>query len=99
MAAMMVMRIRKCTRAHQDWSADRVQHLPVRHGFSVGVGEQVGGNLWRTTDDISDSYRSMALIGFSQAGLERTQGRDTGTIPTCWRWATEACQPTSTGRR
>jgi len=34
-------------------------------------GAEVGGNLWRTTDDISDSYRSMALIGFSQAGLER----------------------------
>jgi alpha-galactosidase len=34
-------------------------------------GAQVGGNLWRTTDDISDSFRSMALIGFSQAGLER----------------------------
>jgi alpha-galactosidase len=34
-------------------------------------GEEVGGNLGRTTDDISDSYRSMALIGFSQAGLEQ----------------------------
>jgi alpha-galactosidase len=34
-------------------------------------GADVGGNLWRTTDDISDSYRSMALIGFSQAGLEK----------------------------
>ncbi|HTB97420.1 MAG TPA: glycoside hydrolase family 27 protein [Terracidiphilus sp.] len=34
-------------------------------------GTAVGGNLWRTTDDISDSFRSMALIGFSQAGLER----------------------------
>ena len=34
-------------------------------------GAEVGGNLWRTTDDISDSFRSMALIGFSQAGLER----------------------------
>jgi len=33
-------------------------------------GAQVGGNLWRTTDDISDSFRSMALIGFSQTGLE-----------------------------
>ncbi len=33
-------------------------------------GAAVGGNLWRTTDDISDSFRSMALIGFSQAGLE-----------------------------
>jgi alpha-galactosidase len=30
--------------------------------------------MWRTTDDISDSYRSMALIGFSQAGLEKFAG-------------------------
>jgi alpha-galactosidase len=37
-------------------------------------GAQVGGNLWRTTDDISDSFRSMALIGFSQAGLEKYAG-------------------------
>jgi alpha-galactosidase len=37
-------------------------------------GSQVGGNMWRTTDDISDSYRSMALIGFSQPGLERFTG-------------------------
>lgn len=32
---------------------------------------EAGGNLWRTTDDISDSFRSMALIGFSQVGLEK----------------------------
>jgi alpha-galactosidase len=37
-------------------------------------GPQVGGNMWRTTDDISDNYRSMALIGFSQAGLEKFAG-------------------------
>ena len=37
-------------------------------------GPKVGGNLWRTTDDISDHYRSMALIGFSQAGLEKFAG-------------------------
>jgi alpha-galactosidase len=37
-------------------------------------GAKVGGNLWRTTDDISDTYRSMALIGFSQAGLEKYAG-------------------------
>jgi alpha-galactosidase len=37
-------------------------------------GPQVGGNIWRTTDDISDNYRSMALIGFSQAGLEKFTG-------------------------
>jgi alpha-galactosidase len=32
-------------------------------------GTEVGGNLWRTTGDISDKYASMAQIGFSQAGL------------------------------
>ena len=37
-------------------------------------GADVGGNLWRTTDDISDSFRSMTLIGFSQAGLEKYAG-------------------------
>jgi alpha-galactosidase len=37
-------------------------------------GPSVGANLWRTTDDIRDNYRSMALIGFSQAGLEKFAG-------------------------
>ena len=32
-------------------------------------GPSVDGNLWRTTGDIDDSYRRMAEIGFSQAGL------------------------------
>ena len=32
-------------------------------------GPQVGGNLWRTTGDINDSWGSMAGIGFSQAPL------------------------------
>jgi alpha-galactosidase len=33
-------------------------------------GEQVGGNCWRTTDDINDSWGSMAGIGFNQNGHE-----------------------------
>jgi alpha-galactosidase len=37
-------------------------------------GPKVGGDLWRTTDDIRDHYGSMALIGFSQAGLEKFAG-------------------------
>jgi alpha-galactosidase len=37
-------------------------------------GPSVGANLWRTTDDIRDNYRSMSLIGFSQAGLEKFAG-------------------------
>ncbi len=31
----------------------------------------VGGNLWRTTGDINDTWRRMTLIGFSQAGLAK----------------------------
>jgi alpha-galactosidase len=37
-------------------------------------GAEVGGNLWRTTGDISDKYSSMAQIGFSQAGLAKFAG-------------------------
>ncbi len=32
-------------------------------------GPKVGGNLWRTTDDIRDTYASMSAIGFSQNDL------------------------------
>jgi alpha-galactosidase len=34
-------------------------------------GSSVGGNLWRTTGDISDRYARMAEIGFAQAGLAK----------------------------
>ncbi len=37
-------------------------------------GTDVGGNLWRTTGDITDKYDRMAEIGFSQAGLARYAG-------------------------
>ena len=37
-------------------------------------GTDVGGNLWRTTGDISDHYARMAEIGFGQAGLSRFAG-------------------------
>jgi alpha-galactosidase len=37
-------------------------------------GPSVGGNLWRTTGDITDTYAKMAEIGFSQAGLARFAG-------------------------
>lgn len=38
-------------------------------------GSAVGGNLWRTTGDISDRYSRMAEIGFAQAGLAKYAGR------------------------
>ena len=34
-------------------------------------GDQVGGNSWRTTGDIVDTWSSMSGIGFGQAGLEK----------------------------
>jgi len=37
-------------------------------------GPEVGGNLWRTTGDISDHYNRMTQIGFMQAGLAKYAG-------------------------
>ena len=37
-------------------------------------GAEVGGNLWRTTGDINDSWSSMSGIGFSQDGHEKFAG-------------------------
>jgi len=33
-------------------------------------GASAGGNLWRTTEDITDHYDRMSVIGFDQDGLE-----------------------------
>ncbi len=37
-------------------------------------GQQVGGNLWRVTGDINDSWGSMSGIGFAQTGHEQYAG-------------------------
>ncbi len=37
-------------------------------------GAQVGGNCWRTTGDITDTWGSMSGIGFAQAGHEAFAG-------------------------
>jgi len=37
-------------------------------------GDQVGGNSWRTTGDITDSWGSMSNIGFGEAGHETYAG-------------------------
>lgn len=37
-------------------------------------GASVGGNLWRTTEDIDDHYDRMSVIGFDQDGLEPFAG-------------------------
>jgi len=37
-------------------------------------GAQVGGNCWRTTGDITDTWSSMSSLGFGQAGHEKFAG-------------------------
>jgi alpha-galactosidase len=37
-------------------------------------GEKIGGNCWRTTGDIRDTWRSMTSNGFSQNGHEKFAG-------------------------
>jgi alpha-galactosidase len=37
-------------------------------------GEKLGGNSWRTTEDIKDTWKSLSDIGFSQAGHEKYAG-------------------------
>jgi alpha-galactosidase len=37
-------------------------------------GPEVGGNLWRTTGDINDTWTRMTQIGFMQAGLAKFAG-------------------------
>ncbi len=37
-------------------------------------GDKVGGQLWRTTGDITDTWDSLSGIGFSQNGLEHFAG-------------------------
>jgi alpha-galactosidase len=37
-------------------------------------GPDVGGNLWRTTDDINPSFNQIALLGRGQAGLSKYAG-------------------------
>jgi alpha-galactosidase len=37
-------------------------------------GAQVGGNLWRVTGDITDTWVSMSSIGFQQTGHEKFAG-------------------------
>ena len=37
-------------------------------------GDRVGGNLWRVTGDITDTWSSMSAIGFQQTGHEKFAG-------------------------
>jgi alpha-galactosidase len=37
-------------------------------------GDSVGGNLWRVTGDITDTWNSMSSIGFQQTGHEKFAG-------------------------
>lgn len=49
-----------------------------QHGLSAGWtwASLVEANLWRTGDDVRDSYLSITEIGFAQAGLAQFAGPD-----------------------
>ena len=56
----------------------RATGRPIVYSFcQYGVGQvwrwapSLGGNLWRTTGDISDKYERMMFIGLGQAGLAK----------------------------
>ncbi|MEK7766585.1 MAG: putative Ig domain-containing protein, partial [bacterium] len=59
---------------------DRVDRDIVYSLCQYGMGEvwkwgaSVGGNLWRTTGDITDTWHSLEEIGFGQAGHEAHAG-------------------------
>src|SRR5205809_3805234 len=60
-------------------------------------GGELGGNLWRVTGDITDTWPSMSSIGFQQTDPRRSRGPDTGTIRTSW-WADTLAGAGSTRR-
>jgi len=43
-------------------------------GKSWEWAEQIGGNCWRTGDDMPDIWKNMSEIGFNQAGKEKYAG-------------------------
>jgi alpha-galactosidase len=56
-------------------------HRPIVYGLcQYGMdavwswAPSVGGNLWRTSGDIQDSWTRMTMIGFEQAGLSKYAG-------------------------
>ena len=51
-------------------------------------GPSVGGNSWRTTDDIDDNYMSMSTSASRRPASRSTPPPATGTIPTCSRSVT-----------
>ena len=67
-----------CRRSTRRWDRRSSRpHRPIvyslceygRANVWTGWGEKAGGNLWRTTGDISDRWESMDRIGFSQLKL------------------------------
>jgi alpha-galactosidase len=54
---------------------------PIMYSVNAGVNNkgwewaaQAGANLWRTTDDIQDNWKTVSAIGFSQSELAQYSG-------------------------
>ncbi len=61
--------IRKWGRPCRTPTAYCLQPLPIRSSRCLEVGDNTGGNLWRTTGDIRDEWESMDRIGFGQIDI------------------------------
>jgi hypothetical protein len=62
------------------------ERSPHSHGL---WGEQVGGNLWRTTGDIADSWKDVhvswrLLYGIESIGFEQQRGLELDKTHTVW---------------
>jgi alpha-galactosidase len=72
---MMFAVFEKMHTALQDTGRPIVYSLS-QHGLSRGWtwANQAGANMWRTGDDVRDSYLSITEIGFAQSGLSQYAG-------------------------
>jgi alpha-galactosidase len=71
-----VMKPYKVMRAALDKCERDIMYSLCQYGWGNvwEWGESVGGNSWRTTGDIRDTWQSLSSIGFSQAGKEQYAG-------------------------
>jgi alpha-galactosidase len=61
---------------YASWGVDFLKYdlCSFQQNMNEAKAAHPGAQMWRTTDDIDDSYGRMVMIGFSQAGLSKYAG-------------------------
>jgi alpha-galactosidase len=78
---------------------DRVDRDIVYSIGQYGYGEgwkwagDIGGELWRTTGDLTDSWSNLESVGFRQAGREQYAGRGSPRTNRCCTSRSGRCRP------